>query len=306
MDDVTDESIALVVTSPPYWQIKDYGTEEQIGYHDSYEDYVNDLNLVWKECYRTLKPGCKLCINIGDQFLRASEYGRYKIVSIKSEIIRFCETVGFDYMGCIIWHKVSSSKTSGGNNISVAGSYPFPRNGILNLNYEWILVFKKLGETKPSPESKELSKMTNDEWKLYFNGHWSFPGERQKEHSAAFPEELPSRLIKMYSFHGERILDPFLGSGTTMKVADRLGRECVGYELNPAYVSVIKNRVNYLFHKEKYELLKREPLNYAAIAGRKSLLPYLFIDPVKIQRIPTKKEPPPKEAAPESAPKRIV
>jgi len=112
MDLVQDKSIHLVVTSPPYWQLKDYGDKNQIGFDDSYEDYINNLNLVWNESYRVLDDGCRLCVNIGDQFARSVYYGRYKVIPIRTEIIKFCETVGFDYMGAIIWQKMTTSNTS--------------------------------------------------------------------------------------------------------------------------------------------------------------------------------------------------
>ena len=122
MDLIQDKSVQLVITSPPYWQLKDYGYGNQIGFDDSYEDYINNLNLVWNECYRVLDNGCRLCINIGDQFARSVYYGRYKVIPIRTEIIKFCETVGFDYMGAIIWQKVTTSNTTGG--ATVMGSYP--------------------------------------------------------------------------------------------------------------------------------------------------------------------------------------
>ncbi len=108
---LADRSVHLVVTSPPYWQLKDYGTENQIGFHESYESYINNLNLVWNECERVLHPGCRLCINIGDQFARSVYYGRYKVIPIRTEIIKFCETIGFDYMGAVIWQKVITTNT---------------------------------------------------------------------------------------------------------------------------------------------------------------------------------------------------
>lgn len=94
MEELNDESVHLVITSPPYWQLKDYGNWSQIGFNDTYEDYINNLNLVWNECYRILHKGCRLCVNIGDQFARSVYYGRYKIIPIREEIIRFCETMG--------------------------------------------------------------------------------------------------------------------------------------------------------------------------------------------------------------------
>ncbi|MEH0007554.1 MAG: DNA methyltransferase [Flavobacteriales bacterium] len=242
MKALSDKSIDLVITSPPYWQLKDYGYEDQIGYNDSYEAYINNLNLVWNACYRVLKKGCRLCINIGDQFARAVYYGRYKVIPIRTEIIKFCEAVGFDYMGAIIWQKKTTSNTTGG--ASLMGSYPYPRNGILSIDYEFILLFKKLGHApKPSREIKERSKMTKAEWKTYFNGHWNFGGAKQEGHMAMFPEELPKRLIKMFSYVGDTVLDPFLGSGTTSLAARNQNRNSVGYEINPEFISVIEKKL---------------------------------------------------------------
>ncbi|MFA6979779.1 MAG: DNA methyltransferase [Ignavibacteriaceae bacterium] len=243
MNDLEDNSVHLVITSPPYWQLKDYGTENQIGFHDSYESYINNLNLVWKECYRTLHNGCRLCVNIGDQFARAVYYGRYKVIPIREEIIKFCENIGFDYMGAIIWQKVTTSNTTGGG--VQMGSYPYPRNGILKLDYEFILIFKKLGDApKPTKENKELSRMTAEEWNTFFAGHWNFAGTRQDNHIAMFPEELPKRLIKMFAFVGDTVLDPFAGSGTTNLAAKNLGRNSVGYEINHEFIPVIKQKLS--------------------------------------------------------------
>jgi len=242
MSEIRDNSVHLIVTSPPYWQIKDYGPKNQIGYHNSYEEYINNLNLVWAESFRVLENGCRLCINIGDQYTRTAEYGRYKVIPIRTEIIKFCESIGYDYMGSIIWQKVSTTKTSGGGN--VMGSYPYPRNGILKLDYEFILIFKKPGKAhNVNPEQKEKSALTNEEWKCYFSGHWKFPGARKKEHQARFPEELPRRLIKMFSFIGDDVLDPFMGSGTTMMAAKNLNRSCFGYEINRNFLAGIKEEL---------------------------------------------------------------
>ena len=117
-----DESVHLVITSPPYWQLKDYGVEGQIGFDDSYEDYINNLNLVWQECFRVLHNGCRLCINIGDQFARSVYYSRYKVLQIRPEIIKFCEAIGMDYMGAVIWQKVTTTNTTGG--ATIMGSFP--------------------------------------------------------------------------------------------------------------------------------------------------------------------------------------
>jgi len=242
MDEVKDNAVHLVITSPPYWQLKDYGPKNQIGYNDTYQDYIDNLNKVWKECHRILHPGCRLCINIGDQFARAVIYGRYKVIPIRTEITRYCESIGFDYMGAIIWQKVTTCKTTGG--ATVMGSFPYPRGGIIKIDYEFILIFKKLGkDIKPSKEIKEKSKLTNEEWNEYFNGHWNFPGEKQSGHIAIFPLELPRRLIRMFSFYGDTVLDPFLGSGTTSRAALELGRNSIGYEINNEFLSTIKSKI---------------------------------------------------------------
>lgn len=286
MLELKDESIHLVVTSPPYWQLKDYGTENQIGFHDDYETYINHLNLTWKECFRVLHPGCRLCINIGDQFARSVYYGRYKIIPIHSEIIKFCEMIGFDFMGSIIWQKTTTMNTTGG--ASIMGSFPHPRNGIVKLDFEYILLFKKQGNApKPTLKQKEQAVMTVEEWNTYFNGHWYISGVRQDNHLAMFPEELPKRLIKMFSFPGENVLDPFLGSGTTSLAAKNLGRNSCGYEINPAFIPVIKQKLGVndpaIFDDARIDFVKQksEISNFDLHIKR---LPYVFYDTHKLDK----------------------
>jgi len=286
MNEVQDRSIHLIITSPPYWQLKDYGVENQIGFNDSYEKYVNYLNLVWNECFRVLHDGCRLCINIGDQFARSVYYGRYKIIPIRTEIIKFCETIGFDYMGAIIWQKSTTMNTTGG--ASVMGSYPYPRNGIIKIDYEFILIFKKPGNPPSVPkELKEKSKLSKEEWNEYFSGHWNFNGEKQTEHLAMFPEELPKRLIKMFSFIGDTVLDPFLGSGTTTLAAKHLYRNSVGYEINKDFLPIIKDKLgiekNVLFSEADFNILfqKECDINWDNEIGK---LPYIFKDPVHFDK----------------------
>jgi len=278
MNLLSDKSVHLVITSPPYWQLKDYGIKNQIGYNEDYETYINNLNLVWKECYRVLKNGCRLCINIGDQFARAVYYGRYKVIPIRTEIIKFCESIGFDYMGAIIWQKQTTTNTTGG--ASLMGSFPTPRNGILSIDYEFILIFKKLGmPVKVSKANKDQCKLTTKEWREYFSGHWYFNGAKQNGHIAMFPEELPRRLIKMFAFKGEIILDPFMGSGTTSLAARNLDRNSIGYEINPEFIEITKQKLNinqadisgttYEFLKDKIDIdIEKEFEN----------LPYRFVD----------------------------
>ncbi|WP_288315864.1 DNA methyltransferase [uncultured Mediterranea sp.] len=284
MNLIPDKSVHLIITSPPYWQLKDYGTEDQIGFHDSYETYINNLNLVWKECYRILHDGCRMCINIGDQFARSVYYGRYKVIPIRTEIIKFCETLGMDYMGAVIWQKQTTMNTTGGG--AIMGSFPYPRNGILKMDYEFILIFKKLGNApKPTFEQKQLSAMTKAEWNTYFSSHWTFGGARQDGHIAVFPEELPTRLIKMFSFVGETVFDPFMGSGTTALAARNLGRNSIGYEINPEFISYYKeklqtvqkdiNQTTFLFKQDKLKGNINQFIDQ---------LPYIFHDPHKMDK----------------------
>ena len=278
---IKDRSVHLIITSPPYWQLKDYGNDGQIGFHDSYESYINNLNAVWTECYRVLHDGCRLCINIGDQFARSVYYGRYKVIPIRTEIIRFCEMLGMDYMGAVIWQKQTTMNTTGGG--AVMGSFPYPRNGILKIDYEFILIFKKQGKAPvPTVEQKKLSEMTKEEWNAYFASHWNFGGAKQDGHIAVFPEELPRRLIKMFSFAGETVFDPFMGSGTTALAARNLQRNSIGYEINPDFKlyyeqkvvsSLSFNGASYSFECDNSEF---------EIKDKMKTLPYLFCDPHKM------------------------
>lgn len=286
MPEISDESIHLIITSPPYWQLKDYDSAQQIGFHDTYEEYINNLNLVWKECHRVLYGGCRLCINIGDQFARSVYYGRYKIIPIRTEIIKFCESIGFDYMGAVIWRKVTTCNTTGG--ATIMGSYPYPRNGIIKIDYEFILLFKKTGTPPPaSSEAKERSKLSAEKWSEYFSGHWNFPGEKQNKHLAMFPEELPRRLISMFSFVDETVLDPFLGSGTTSLAAKHLERNSVGYEINESFLPVIRKKIGAeqadIFSKTSVEIIKpeRAEIDYGLEIKK---LPYIFQDPIQFDK----------------------
>ena len=284
MNEIKNESVHLIVTSPPYWQLKDYGTENQIGFNDDYETYINNLNLTWQECFRVLHKGCRLCVNIGDQFARSTYYGRYKIIPIHTEIIKFCEMIGFDFMGQIIWQKTTTMNTSGG--ASIMGSYPNPRNGIVKLDFEYVLLFKKQGNSPtPTKKQKENSKMTNEEWNTYFNGHWYFPGAKQDKHLAMFPEELPHRLIKMFSFEGETVLDPFMGSGTTALAARNLNRNTIGFEINPDFIPIIKEKIGTddAFTKVEIEVIQQSKLDIDFAKSIKEL-PYVFVDTHKLNK----------------------
>ena len=300
MGEIEDSSIQLIITSPPYGQIKNYGSKNQIGFFDSFEDYFHRLKNVWTECFRVLEPQCRMVINVGDQYLRTKDYGRYRILSIQSKIIEDCQKIGFDFLGDIIWQKVSTTNTTGG--CSLMGSIYYPRNGLLTYDYEHILIFKKPhGEArKVDYKIKEMSKISLSEWKKWFIGHWKFPGVIQKEHIAMFPEELPYRLIRMFTFIGDTVLDPFIGSGTTLKVAKSLFRKSIGYEINEYFQPIIKNKIKearigyfkdfqYLLYtlyrkirQEKFNIIYQEQKQKGIIAlenlnKKKIIIDYLLI-----------------------------
>lgn len=242
MSELEDNSVHLVVTSPPYWCIKDYCHPAQIGYDQPYEAYVADLSRVLAECHRALHPGCRAAVNIGDQYLRAAEHGRYRVQPLAADIIRAARDIGFDFMGNIIWEKISSTQTTGGG--TWMGSIYYPRDGHITYEHEYIILLRKRGKwPRPAAEQKAKSRLTKQQRSKWFRGVWRISPERQEAHVAMFPVEVPRRLIKMYSFHGETVLDPFLGSGTTALAAAQEGRNSIGYELNPTFEETIRRKL---------------------------------------------------------------
>ncbi|MFQ6131501.1 MAG: DNA-methyltransferase [Armatimonadota bacterium] len=243
MPELGDESVHLVVTSPPYWSIKDYQHPDQIGREQSYEEYLEALGEVVRECHRVLHKGCRMAVNIGDQYLRAIEHGRYRVQPIPADLSVIGREIGFDFMGNIIWRKVSTTKTTGGG--EWMGSTYYPRDGHITYEHEYILLFRKRGKwPRPSHEAKEKSRLSKEHRSKWFRGVWDdLPPERQDEHVAMFPVDLPRRLIRMYTFWGETVLDPFLGSGSTSLAAALEGRDSVGYEVNSGFRPIIEKKL---------------------------------------------------------------
>ncbi len=254
---IENKSVGLIVTSPPYWNIKDYGIEGQIGYDQTYLEYIESLKAVWLECKRALFPGCKLVVNIGDQFLRSKDNnGIYEIKPIHADIIQSCLGLGFRFLGNIIWRKITTTNTTGG--CSWMGSIYYPRDGYVTYEHEYILIFRKDGKgPRPTKEAKELSRLSKENRSKWFRGIWDdLPPARQEEHCAMFPEELPARIIQMFSFAGDTVLDPFVGSGTTMAAAEKWNRNSIGIEINPEYISLIQNKVSFLTTKNERQIVK--------------------------------------------------
>lgn len=249
MSEIPSESVTLVVTSPPYWNVRDYGGE-QIGFGQSYNNYIESLNNVWSECIRVLQPNGKIAINIQPLPIEASQSGfnRRIIQNIMWDIEKYMRSANLYLSGMHYWDKAEYV-----SNVSW-GSYPKPTNIASNTGFEQIFVWVKTGKTRVVP--KEIlvqSILTKNEWR-----HWAVrciwddispvfkidsKGQNRFGHSAPFPEDIPFRLIKMHTAIGETVLDPFLGSGTTLKVCQLTGRKGIGYELNPNYEELIQTRV---------------------------------------------------------------
>jgi len=245
MDEVADESVHLVVTSPPYFDLKDYNSAEnhinQAGDITDYHKYISFLNQVWKECIRVLGPDGKLCVNIMPLFLSGNEsrFKRRETKLVITDLERFMFETGCMYLHSLfIWDKRKIVR------FSSFGSYPFPGNIFSTFPFEWIIIFSKKGKRERVPrEIKEQSRLSRKEWLDWsVNSLWEMQPAKARlvGHPAPFPEELPRRLIKLYTFSGDTVLDPFLGSGTTVRVAHILGRNAIGYEINPTYVEIAK------------------------------------------------------------------
>lgn len=245
MKEVASNSVTCVITSPPYFDYKDYNTQEQIGMgSESYECYIKDLKKVWKNCLRVLQSNGKLCINVTNMKSRKGVEGSSFLYPILADITKSCIDLGFIYYDDIIWVK---GKANAGalNGKPLFGSYPYPPNfKILDSIQETILIFRKEGKPKKlSKAIKERSRLSKGKWLEYTQGVWHIQPERQNNgHCATFPVELPKRLISLYSFKDDVILDPFLGSGTTLLASKMMGRKGIGYEINEDYKDVIMKK----------------------------------------------------------------
>lgn len=245
MKEVKSNSVNLIITSPPYGALKDYDNTKQIGLNQSYAEYIKNLNSVWKECIRVLAPDGKLCINIMPLFESgdSTPFKRRVTHTVISDLEKFMDSTNEMFTFALyIWDKRKIVR------FSSFGSYPYPTNIFSTFPYEWIIVFCKKGKRpEVSKEIKELSKISQKEWADWaINSFWEMnPAKAKSEkHPAPFPKELPHRLIKLYSFYGDTVLDPFMGTGTTAEAAIELGRNVIGYEINEEYKPLIDAKVS--------------------------------------------------------------
>lgn len=243
LDELPDESIHLVVTSPPYWTLKEYEPRDgQLGHVADYDEFNQSLAAVWEHCYRLLVPGGRLVINVGDVCLPRRKVGRHRVFPLHATIIEHCRSIGFDNLSPIIWNKITNARFEAGGG-SILGK-PYEPNGIVKNDIEWILFQRKPGGYRsPNAATRAMSVIPSHRHQEWFKSVWTFGGASTRQHPAPYPEELATRLIRMFSFVGDVVLDPFSGTGTTSAAASRWGRDSIGIELEPKYHEMAVTRL---------------------------------------------------------------
>lgn len=260
MAEVDNLSVDLIITSPPYFNVKDYSKDgyqlskhsdsdiNDFGAFNSFDVYINSLLEVWKECERVLRPNGKLCINVPLMPMLKKDLNTHytrDVYDIQSSIQQsILSKTGLFLLDLYIWNRTNPTKKL------MFGSYPYPRNFYAQNTTEFITVYVKDGKPKrTTAEIKAQSMLTQEEWVKYTKQIWNIPIPGKNDlafgkHSAIMPEEIPYRCIKLFSCVDDVILDPFAGSGTTLRVAKQLGRNYIGYELYDNYSSVIEAKLN--------------------------------------------------------------
>ena len=235
---IPKNTFQLMVTSPPYWNVRDYGHSRQIGFKDTLQQYLEKLDKVWKEVIRTLLPDGKIALNIGNIYYSEPDENRRTTANLSyltwKQLDRYKE---LRFMGTIYWRKTTSRAGA-----VLFGSYPYPSNFMISSAVEPIHIFRNVGKREVSKDIKEKSKISLKEFREFRDAIWDINGVDDK-HSAAYPYELPERLIKMFTYVGDTVLDPFVGSGTTIKASKDLNRNSVGIDINQDFLPIIKEKV---------------------------------------------------------------
>ncbi len=241
---LTDESVHLVVTSPPYWTLKRYNENpNQLGHVSEYEDFLIELAKVWKEMYRILVPGGRLVCVVGDVCVSRRNFGRHVVFPLHSDIAVTCRKIGFDNLNPIIWHKIANANYEISNGSKFLGK-PYEPNSIIKNDIEFILMQRKSGGYRqPTERQRKLSMISKEEYGKWFQQFWNVNGASTREHPAPFPLELAYRLVRMFSFSGDTVIDPFCGTGTTMVAAMKAGRNSIGIDIDPEYCKMAEERL---------------------------------------------------------------
>jgi len=263
---LNNESIHLVVTSPPYWNLKRYNENpDQLGHVNDYESFLGELEKVWRESFRVLVPGGRLVCVVGDVCVSRRKFGRHLVFPLHSDICVLCRKIGFDNLNPIIWHKIANASFEVENGSKFLGK-PYEPNAIIKNDMEFILMQRKPGGyRKPTEEQRKLSKIDKKDFNAWFQQIWNITGASTRNHPAPFPLELASRLVRMFSFQGDTVLDPFCGTGTSMVASLRHGRNSIGIDIDPEYCRMaarfLKKESSNLFLKTELIFEKMIPDN---------------------------------------------
>lgn len=240
-------SVHLVVTSPPYWTLKEYPrVSGQLGRIVDYTAFLKELDKIWKQCYRVLVPGGRLVVVVGDVLLSRRRHKRHQVIPLHADIQVRCRKLGFDNLAPIFWYKIANAAYEArGNGAGFLGK-PYEPNAVIKHDIEYILMERRPGSYRsPDPQTRLLSAISAEKHGIWFRQIWDdIPGESTRNHPAPFPEELVDRLIRMFSFANDTVLDPFVGTGTTMVAAARAGRNSIGIEVDQTYVQIARERLN--------------------------------------------------------------
>ena len=234
--ELPEDSVHLAITSPPYWTLKQYREHpDQLGHLADYDGFLDATDIVWEGVRRALVPGGRLVIVVGDVCLSRRKHGRHVVVPLHASIQERCRSLGYDNLAPIIWHKIANANFEVANGSSFLGK-PYEPNSVIKNDIEFILFQRKPGGyRKPSLATRLMSVIPADRHREYFQQIWTLGGASTKLHPAPYPRRLAERLIRMFSFVGDTVLDPFMGTGTSNLAAAELGRNSVGVEVEPAY-----------------------------------------------------------------------
>ncbi len=263
MTELAQNTVHLVLTSPPYWTLKEYrDSEGQMGHIEDYDEFLAELDKVWAHCFRALVSGGRLICVVGDVCLsRRKNNGRHTVVPLHASIQEHCRKLGFDNLAPIIWHKIANAVHEVENGSSFLGK-PYEPNSVIKNDIEFILMQRKPGGYRaPDIPARVLSVISDGNHKQWFQQIWSgVTGASTRNHPAPYPVELAERLIRMFSFVGDTVLDPFLGTGTTSVAAARCGRNSVGFEIDEHYFDLthkrIANETSSLFRRTTIDVRK--------------------------------------------------
>ena len=240
-----DESVHLVVTSPPYWTLKQYEPHaSQLGEVEDYEDFLDQLDRVWSEVQRLLVPGGRLVVVVGDVCLSRRKYGRHVVFPLHASIQERCRKLGFDNLAPIIWHKISNAATEATGNGSTFLGKPYEPNAIIKHDIEYVLFERKPGGyRRPTVAMRALSVIPAESHRAWYQQIWQVSGASTRQHPAPYPLAVAERLVRMFSFVGDTVLDPFSGTGTTALAAGTWGRNSVSVEVEPSYMDLAVSRL---------------------------------------------------------------